>query len=41
MFNDELGRGECEKIVRRLGGCRRPFICAHGRPCVASIVRIG
>ena len=40
MFNDVLGREECEGIIRRLGGCERAFICAHGRPCVAAITRI-
>lgn len=37
MFNDELGREACERVVRRLGGCRFPFQCAHGRPCLVPL----
>ena len=40
MFNDILTKDECEGIIRRLSSCMRPFICAHGRPCIATITRI-
>nr|WJN24876.1 mismatch repair and meiotic recombination protein [Pseudozyma pruni] len=37
MFNDELAREACERVVRRLGGCRFPFQCAHGRPSLVPL----
>ena len=40
MFNDILSKDECAGIIQRLSGCTRPFICAHGRPCIATIVQI-
>ncbi|OBT69717.1 hypothetical protein VE03_00870 [Pseudogymnoascus sp. 23342-1-I1] len=41
MFNDVLGVGECEALVRRLGGCKFPFLCAHGRPSMVPLVGVG
>jgi len=40
MFNDVLSRTECERIVRQLAECKHPFICAHGRPCIAAVAQI-
>ena len=37
MFGDVLTKEQCVEIVRRLAGCKRGFICAHGRPCVAAL----
>jgi DNA mismatch repair protein MLH3 len=41
MFNDELGRDECRKLVERLARCAFPFQCAHGRPSLVPVVDIG
>jgi DNA mismatch repair protein MLH3 len=41
MFNDELSRQDCEDLVERLGMCVFPFICAHGRPSMVPLVRLG
>ncbi|PHH91720.1 hypothetical protein CDD83_10498 [Cordyceps sp. RAO-2017] len=41
MFNDELSREECERLVRRLAGCAFPFQCAHGRPTMAPLTELG
>ncbi|OBT81380.1 hypothetical protein VE02_10256 [Pseudogymnoascus sp. 03VT05] len=41
MFNDVLTVGECEALVRRLGGCKFPFLCAHGRPSMVPLVGVG
>jgi len=40
MFGDILTREQCIAIVERLAPCKRGFICAHGRPCVAAIAGI-
>lgn len=37
MFNDELNRGECSTIVKKLSVCNFPFQCAHGRPSAIPI----
>ncbi|KAL8832261.1 MAG: hypothetical protein Q9170_004949 [Blastenia crenularia] len=41
MFNDELTKGECEVLVKRLAGCRFPFQCAHGRVSMVPLVALG
>lgn len=41
MFNDVLEVRECEALVRRLGGCKFPFTCAHGRPSMVPLVGVG
>ncbi|OBT76152.1 hypothetical protein VF21_04809 [Pseudogymnoascus sp. 05NY08] len=41
MFNDVLEPQECEELVRRLGGCKFPFLCAHGRPSMVPLVGVG
>ncbi|OCK77413.1 hypothetical protein K432DRAFT_304291 [Lepidopterella palustris CBS 459.81] len=41
MFNDALGVGECEELVRKLAGCAFPFQCAHGRPSMVPLVELG
>ncbi|OJD18399.1 hypothetical protein AJ78_01579 [Emergomyces pasteurianus Ep9510] len=41
MFNDSLGRAECENLVSRLALCAFPFQCAHGRPSMIPIVSLG
>ncbi|KAL8629369.1 hypothetical protein Q9189_004942 [Teloschistes chrysophthalmus] len=41
MFNDELTGEECGVLVRRLGACRFPFQCAHGRPSMVPLVAVG
>jgi DNA mismatch repair protein MLH3 len=41
MFNDTLSIPECEDLVKRLGDCKFPFICAHGRPSMVPLVRLG
>ena len=41
MFNDVLEPQECEKLLERLGGCRFPFACAHGRPSMVPLVGVG
>ena len=40
MFGDELGGEECLALVRKLGGCRFPFMCAHGRPSMVPLLRV-
>ena len=41
MFNDELSLDECESLVERLGKCKFPFLCAHGRPSMVPLVDLG
>lgn len=41
MFGDVLGMEECVNLVRGLAGCRFPFMCAHGRPCMVPLVDLG
>ena len=41
MFNDELTLEECTALVRKLSQCAFPFQCAHGRPSMVPLVRIG
>ncbi|KUJ06570.1 uncharacterized protein LY89DRAFT_743715 [Mollisia scopiformis] len=38
MFNDELSKTQCEKLVRKLADCKFPFQCAHGRPSLVPLV---
>ena len=40
MFNDVLSKDECEGIIGRLASCKRPFVCAHGRPCLAPLLQL-
>jgi DNA mismatch repair protein MLH3 len=37
MFNDNLSKSECEEIVRDLGLCVFPFVCAHGRKSIVPL----
>ena len=41
MFGDELSNNECEYLVSCLGKCRLPFQCAHGRPSMVAIGKVG
>lgn len=41
MFNDRLEMEECQMLVGRLGECRFPFQCAHGRPSMVPLVEVG
>lgn len=41
MFNDELSREWAEEMLAELGQCAFPFVCAHGRPVMVPIVRLG
>ena len=40
MFNDELTRLDCEKLVGKLAKCAFPFQCAHGRPSMVVLGRL-
>ncbi|KAF0302698.1 DNA mismatch repair protein Mlh3 [Amphibalanus amphitrite] len=37
-FGDPLPLSVCERLVTQLSGCRRPLVCAHGRPSVVPLV---
>jgi len=41
MFNDELSREECVKLLADLSECVFPFMCAHGRVSMVPLVEIG
>ncbi|KAL7276305.1 DNA mismatch repair protein [Rhizina undulata] len=41
MFNDPLTIEECATLVRKLGQCKFPFQCAHGRPSMIPLVDLG
>lgn len=41
MFNDGLTEEECRLLLRKLGRCAFPFQCAHGRPSMVPLVRVG
>ncbi|KJZ73094.1 hypothetical protein HIM_07478 [Hirsutella minnesotensis 3608] len=41
MFNDELSRDECVRLVQNLSTCAFPFQCAHGRPSMVPLVDLG
>lgn len=41
MFNDTLTGEECELLLRKLSKCAFPFQCAHGRPSMVPLVRVG
>ena len=41
MFNDNLTGEECKLLVRKLSKCAFPFQCAHGRPSMVPLVRVG
>ena len=41
MFNDELTKEEAQTLVQRLGDCKFPFQCAHGRPSMIPLVDLG
>ena len=41
MFNDPLTLQECRALVARLGQCRWPFMCAHGRVSMRPLVELG
>jgi DNA mismatch repair protein MLH3 len=38
MFNDQLTKSQCERLVRGLSECMFPFQCAHGRPSLVPLV---
>nr|WJN24877.1 mismatch repair and meiotic recombination protein [Pseudozyma thailandica] len=40
MFNDPLSKEASERLVRRLGECKFPFMCAHGRPSLVPLCEI-
>ncbi len=41
MFNDALTGEECKVLLKRLAQCAFPFQCAHGRPSMVPLVRLG
>lgn len=41
MFNDELTPKECLTLIGRLATCIFPFQCAHGRPSMIPVVKLG
>jgi DNA mismatch repair protein MLH3 len=41
MFNDPLSRAQCEEMVAGLARCAFPFQCAHGRPSVVPLLKLG
>lgn len=41
MFNDQLSRDKCSNLVRRLSHCAFPFQCAHGRPTLIVLAKLG
>lgn len=41
MFNDELMPEECLTLIARLATCIFPFQCAHGRPSMIPVMKLG
>ena len=41
MFNDLLTHTQCERLVAQLAETAFPFQCAHGRPALAPLARLG
>lgn len=41
MFNDELTAEECLTLIGRLATCIFPFQCAHGRPSMIPVTKLG
>ena len=41
MFGDLLDKKEASALLMELGGCELPFQCAHGRPSMVPLARIG
>lgn len=41
MFNDELTTMECLTLIARLATCIFPFQCAHGRPSMIPVIKLG
>ncbi|KAK5050818.1 hypothetical protein LTR84_003377 [Exophiala bonariae] len=41
MFNDILDIEECQGLVRQLSKCDLPFQCAHGRPTLTVLTKMG
>lgn len=41
MFNDELTHEECLTLIARLAACIFPFQCAHGRPSMIPVIKLG
>ena len=41
MFNDELSMEDCKEMLERLALCLFPFMCAHGRPSMVPLVKLG
>jgi DNA mismatch repair protein MLH3 len=41
MFGDRLTVDQCERLVHQLGKTRFPFMCAHGRPSLVPIMKLG
>ncbi len=40
MFGDKLEQEKCKELVKKLGNCKDPFRCAHGRPSVVPLVNL-
>ena len=41
MFNDSLNNAQCRELVQHLAQCSFPFQCAHGRPTLNVLARLG
>ncbi|KZV63354.1 hypothetical protein PENSPDRAFT_758036 [Peniophora sp. CONT] len=41
MFNDTLTPSQCKRLVTQLAETAFPFRCAHGRPSLAPLARLG
>lgn len=41
MFNDKLTPEECLTLIARLATCIFPFQCAHGRPSMIPVIKLG
>ncbi len=40
-FGDGLSAAVCKRLLAQLSKCNAPFQCAHGRPSVAPVARLG
>lgn len=40
MFGDDLSQDEMERLLEKLGHCKLPFQCAHGRPSIVPLARL-
>ncbi|KAL3934045.1 MAG: hypothetical protein SGPRY_000001 [Prymnesium sp.] len=41
MFGDTISLERCQDILNNLAECDLPFQCAHGRPTIAPLMRMG